>query len=139
MANDTSQPPWLQPPPIMQAQKKLGVMEDDMEYGERLIHYTYATQHDDIHFLEYRSLHRLNLFCLQNRLAKLKGCYLDKVNVSDEESVEIENTLHRYSKCCDSLPTTNHLLYSDTFSARFPVANSSAKPTQLRITPTWNP
>lgn len=121
--------------------KKLSVIEDSIDYGENLIHYTYATQHDEVHFLEYRSLHRLNIFCLQNRLAKLKGRCLDKGNVSDEESREIENTLHRYNKCCDSLPTaTNYSLFTRTrFGARNLVANLSAKPARLKITPISKP
>ena len=78
--------------------QKLGVIEDSMDYGERLFHYTYATQHDDVHVVGYRALHRYNIFHLQNQLAKLKGSCWTKHDVSDETLVDLKNTLHDYSK-----------------------------------------
>ena len=92
-----SQPTWLHPPPAEETQK-LGVIEDDMNYGERLFHYTYATRHDDVHFLEYRMLHRLNMFHLQNRLAKLKGSCWTTHASSEADLVDLKDTLHEYSK-----------------------------------------
>ena len=123
MATDTSKAQRLQPSALGQAHKQLGVIEDDMEYGERLVHYTHATQNDEVHVLEYRSLHRLNIFCLQNRLAKLKGRYLEKVNVSDAGSVELEQTLRRYSKCCQT-PSSDFLFFSPF---PFALSNKSSK------------
>ena len=71
MAVAVSKPLWFVEQPSTE-NPKLGVIEDPMNYGERLFHYTYATRHDDVHFLEYRTLHRYNIFHLQNQLAKLK-------------------------------------------------------------------
>lgn len=147
MAADASRPSWLQSPQVARSQKRLGVVEDDMRYGEKLVHYTYATKHDDLHLLEYRSLHRLNIFCLQNRLARLKGHFLEKIDVSDEESLEIENTLHRYSTLLRNLSfqytVYNLSLTIERFSqclTYVPADNSSPKkPTRSKITPTCNP
>ena len=69
-----------------------------MGYGERLFHYTYATRHDDIHYIGYRTLHRYNIFHLQNQLAKLKGSCWTKSDVTDETLADLKDTLHDYSK-----------------------------------------
>lgn len=97
MAAAGSRPAWLHPPPPVESQK-LGTIEDNMNYGERLFHYTYATRNDDVHFLGYRMLHRLNIFRLQNQLAKLKGSSWTKHDISDTDLLELKNTLHDYSK-----------------------------------------
>ena len=52
--------------------KGLGVITEGMEYSERLFHYAYASQTDDVNFTEYRFLQRVNIFRIQNELAKLK-------------------------------------------------------------------
>ena len=72
--------------------------EINIQYGERLFHYTYATRHEDAHFLEYRVLHRLNIFHLQNRLAELKGSCWTKHDVSGTNLLGLKNKLHDYSK-----------------------------------------
>ena len=77
---------------------KLGIIEDTMNYGERLFHYTYASRDDDVHFLEYRTLHRYNIFHLQNQLAKLKGSCRSKRDVTDETLGDLKTKLHDYSK-----------------------------------------
>ena len=77
--------------------QNLGVVEATMDYGERLFHYTYATRHDDVHIVGYRTLHRYNIFHLQNQLAKLKGLCWTKREVSNETLVDLKNTLHEYS------------------------------------------
>ena len=81
---------------------KLGVIEDTMNYGERLFHYTYSTRHDDVHFLEYRTLHRYNIFHLQNQLAKLKGSCRSKRDLTDENLGGLKTKLHDYSPYIDS-------------------------------------
>ena len=96
-ATAPSQPAWLHPPPAEETQK-LGVIEDGMNYGERLFHYTYATRHDDVHFLEYRMLHRLNIFHLQNRLAKLKGSCWTTHDICEKDLMDLKDRLHEYSK-----------------------------------------
>ena len=97
MAVAVSQPAWFVTLPSAETQK-LGVIEDTMNYGERLFHYTYATRHDDVHFLAYRTLHRYNIFHLQNQLAKLKGSCWTKRDVTDATLGDLKNTLHEYSK-----------------------------------------
>ena len=59
------QPAWAATLPSAETQKP-GVIEDTMDYGERLFHYTYATRHNDFHTIGYRTLHRYNIFHLQN-------------------------------------------------------------------------
>ena len=100
MAVAVSQPSWFVEQPSAETHK-LGVIEDAMNYGERLFHYTYATRHDDVHFLEYRTLHRYNIFHLQNQLAKLKGSCWTKSDVTDETLGDLKNKLHDYSKYLD--------------------------------------
>ena len=97
MGRHSQRTPWFYPPPPVE-ERKLGIIKDDMEYSEKLFHYTYATQWDEVHFLEFRLLHRLNIFHLQNKLAKLKGRYWDTLKVSDTELTEIGTALHSYSK-----------------------------------------
>ena len=97
MALPGSQPAWNATLPSAEIQK-LGVIEDTMDYGERLFHYTYATRNDDVHIVGYRTLHRYNIFHLQNQLAKLKALCWTKRDVSDETLMDLKNTLHEYSK-----------------------------------------
>ena len=97
MAAPVSQPAWNATLPSAETQK-LGVIEDTMDYGERLVHYTYNTRHDDVHIVSYRTLHRYNIFHLQNQLAKLKGSCSTKRDVTDETLVDLKNTLHDYSR-----------------------------------------
>ena len=92
-----SQPAWFVKRPSAETQK-LGVIEDAMNYGQRLFHYTYATHHDDVHFLEYRTLHRLNIFHLQNQLAELKGSYWTERDAPRATLGELKTKLHDYSK-----------------------------------------
>ena len=100
MAVAVPQPAWFVKRPSGETSKP-GVIESTMHYGERLFNYTYATRHDDVHFLEYRTLHRLNIFHLQNQLAELKGSCWAKRDVPDETLGELKNKLHDYSKYLD--------------------------------------
>ena len=93
---DSPHPAWL--PPVEVATHQLGTIEDDMKYGERLFHYTYATRHDDVHYLHYRMLHRVNIFHLQNRLGRLKATCWTKREVSDTDLLDLKTTLHDYSE-----------------------------------------
>ena len=89
-------PSWLYPkaaePP------KPGEILNGMNYSERLWHHTFATQDNDVHFLEYRVLHRLNIFDLQNQLAKLKGGFWKDSKASEEDLKTLKTTLHDYSE-----------------------------------------
>ena len=97
MAAAAPQPAWLYTAPAADT-PELGIIDDSMSYGERLFHYTYATRHDDVHFLEYRMLHRLNIFNLQNRLAKFKGSCWTRHDVQETELLDLKDMLHDYSK-----------------------------------------
>ncbi len=97
MAAAACKPAWLLPQ-SSGGDQKLGIIEDSMTYGERLFHYTYATRKDEVHFLNYRMLHRLNIFHLQNRLARLKGSVWTKLDVSDTDLLDLQSTLYDYSK-----------------------------------------
>ena len=96
MTSTPSLPPWLQPDPQVET-KEAGVIEDGMDYENRLFHYAYATRHD-LHFLEYRLLERMNIFHLQNKLARLKGSVWKEQKASDSEMDELKTTLHEYGK-----------------------------------------
>ena len=97
MAAAAPQPAWLHTAPAADT-PKLGNIDDSMSYGERLFHYTYATGHDDVHFLEYRMLHRLNIFNLQNRLAKFKGSCWTQHDIPETDLLDLKGMLHDYSK-----------------------------------------
>lgn len=106
MAVAAPQPAWFVKRPSAETPNP-GVIEDTMDYGERLFHYTIATGHDDVHFLEYRTLHRLNIFHLQNQLAELKGSYWVKGDVPHGTLGELKIKLHDYSRYLD-LEMLNH-------------------------------
>lgn len=98
MASPVPLPAWFHPLPLTEPQQ-LGVTENDMNYGERLFHYTYGTRHHEhVHYLEYRMLHRLNIFHLQNRLAELKGKSWAHHDLSDAGLLDLKDRLHDYSK-----------------------------------------
>ena len=97
MTAAVSRPSWLGERPSAKT-NSLGVGEDTMKYGQRLCHYTYATRHDDVHFLAYHDLHRLNILHLQNELAKLKGSCWAEENVPEAKLGDLKDKLHDYSK-----------------------------------------
>jgi hypothetical protein len=53
--------------------KEPSVITEGIEYSEQLFHYAYASQIDDVNFIEYRLLQQANIFRIQNELAKLKA------------------------------------------------------------------
>ena len=69
-----------------------------MTYNERLFHYTYASQQDEVHFMEFRILQRLNIFRLQNKLAELKASCWKELKPSDVDFENLKTTLHDYGK-----------------------------------------
>ena len=93
---DSPHPAWL--PPAEGTTHQFGTIEDGMKYGQRLFHYTYATGHDNVHYLQYRMLHRVNIFHLQNRLARLKATCWTNRDVSDTDLLDLKTTLHDYSE-----------------------------------------
>ncbi|ETI27969.1 hypothetical protein G647_00418 [Cladophialophora carrionii CBS 160.54] len=97
MGSSQVDPGWL--PPDNKAEAiEAGVIKEGMSYEDRLFHYTYATRYDELHFLEWRLLQRINIFNLQNKLARLKGTYWTKQQVSNSESDELRSTLHQYGE-----------------------------------------
>ena len=97
MANTRAVPAWL-PVEASASVKDLGIIKDSMEYTERLFHYAYASQVDDVHFMEYRLLQRVNIFHIQNELAKLKAAYWTNLNAGNDTLDELKVTLHDYGK-----------------------------------------
>jgi hypothetical protein len=93
----TAMPSWLQPETKVET-KTPGVIDDGMTYDERLFHYSYATRRDELHLLEFRLLQRMNIFNLQNKLARLKGSCWGIQALADSEMNEMRDTLHQYGK-----------------------------------------
>lgn len=91
-------PPLWPLPTKATISKEIGDIDDSMGYEERLFHYTMASRDDELHFLEFRGLQRLNIFRLQNKLAHLKGkCWQDS-RVSEADGKDLEETLHAYGR-----------------------------------------
>lgn len=95
MAAAASRPAWL---PLQVETEKAGIIHDGMAYNERLFHYTHANRRDEVHVLDNRMLHRLNIFHLQNRLAKLRGSIWTAFDASDTDLADLKIALHEYSK-----------------------------------------
>ncbi|KAJ9614774.1 hypothetical protein H2204_014472, partial [Knufia peltigerae] len=98
MASTPVLPAWLQPEPHIET-KQAGFIKEGMTYEDRLFHYTYSSRHDELYFLEYRLLERMNIFHLQNKLARLKGsCWEKQTAVPlDSDSDDLRITLHQYA------------------------------------------
>jgi hypothetical protein len=89
-------PNWF--PNAQKAKPTPGKFEDGMDYSQRLFHYAYASQTDELHIVENRLLQRLNIFHLQNKLAKLKGAVWGDMSASDDDLDNLKSTLHDYSE-----------------------------------------
>ncbi len=89
-------PSWF--PNGQKAKAAPGKFEDGMNYSQRLFHYAYASQIDTVHVLENRMLHRLNIFHLQNELARLKGAVWEDMSASDDDLIKLKTTLHDHGK-----------------------------------------
>ena len=97
MANTTAVPTWF-PVKASGTVKELGVISDGMGYSERLFHYAYASQINGVDFMEYRLLQRINIFRLQNELAKLKAACWTNLDADDGKMDQLKTTLHDYGK-----------------------------------------
>ena len=75
-----------------------GLIKDGMRYSQRVFHHTYACQSEDVQFLEFRLLQRLNLVQLQNELARHKAAIWEGMEASEEELKAVRGTLHDYGK-----------------------------------------
>lgn len=80
------------------AGRKAGIFNDKMSYAQRLFHHTYASQNEDVHFIEFRLLQRLNLVQLQNELAQMKGDIWTNMEISEEKAEALRVTLRHYGK-----------------------------------------
>ncbi len=80
------------------AGRKAGIFNDTMSYAQRLFHHTYASQNEDVHFIEFRLLQRLNLVQLQNELAQMKGDIWTNMEISEEKAEALRVTLRHYGK-----------------------------------------
>lgn len=69
-----------------------------MSYAARLFHYTYGKTNSEVLFLEHRTLRRLNLFALQNQIARLKGAFSERQEASEKDLEALKSALHDYSK-----------------------------------------
>ena len=90
-------PAWF-PVKAASTVKEIGVITDGMEYSERLFHYVHASQVHDVDFMEYRLLQRINIFRLQNELAKVKAACWTKLDADDGKLDQLKTTLHDYDK-----------------------------------------
>lgn len=72
----------------------------DVSPEKKLSEYAYNTRNDNLHFIEYRLLRRLNIFNLQNKLAAIKVLSQRHHQLTDAELLELQETLHAYSKPC---------------------------------------
>lgn len=80
--------------------KPTAMPRDEMTLDERLFRYTYNTIDQDLHVLEFRILHRMNIFRLQNKLPAFKGLAWARGQLSLAEQEELSKTLHAYGKSC---------------------------------------
>ena len=76
--------------------RRLGKLDDNMTYPQRLFHHTYASQNEDAHFMEFRLLQRLNLVQLQNELARIKGKVWRNLEASEEDMKDLRVKLRDY-------------------------------------------
>ncbi|ERF74210.1 hypothetical protein EPUS_03400 [Endocarpon pusillum Z07020] len=97
MASTTTAAPAWFPLKAPGTVKKLGDVTDGMGYSERLFHYAHASQRNDVHFMEYRLLQRINIFRLQNELANLKAAFWTNLEADDGKMDQLKTTLHDYA------------------------------------------
>ncbi|KAJ3950874.1 hypothetical protein N0V92_012733 [Colletotrichum tropicale] len=72
-------------------------IRDDMDYAERVFRYSWHSGNDEPHILEYRILNRINLFHLQNELAKLKSAVWSDFSAKEDDLARLRTTLHDYA------------------------------------------
>jgi hypothetical protein len=73
-----------------------GEIQDGMNYDERLFHYTYASQDNDPHFLQFRLLQKISLAHMQNELAKIKDRTMCQQSVTEPELERLRVVLSDY-------------------------------------------
>ena len=80
-----------------------GILKNGMKHSERLFHHTYASLTEDMQFLEFRLLQRLNLVQLQNELARHKASVWKDMEASESELKAIRRTLSDYGEFLKAL------------------------------------
>jgi len=74
-----------------------GAITPEMSYDQRLFHHSHVDGLSEPCFPIFRGLQRLNIICLQNKLAESEGVVWKNMSASDKEMVELERTLAQYS------------------------------------------
>ena len=69
-----------------------------MDYPQRLFHYTYASSDENLLFMEFKLLQRLNITEIQNDLAKCKASVWKGMSASRQDMINLRTTLGDYSK-----------------------------------------
>ena len=67
-------------------------------HGERLYKYTFDEGRQEPRFLIFRGLQLMNIFNLQNELAKLKHGIMTTKNATPEQTKALTKVLHDYSE-----------------------------------------
>ncbi|KAF4842317.1 hypothetical protein CGCSCA4_v008797 [Colletotrichum siamense] len=74
-----------------------GRIREGMGYAERMFHYSWQSGAEDLPILEYRTLSKMNIFHLQNELAKLKASVWTGMSVSQDNLAKLRVTMHAYA------------------------------------------
>ena len=56
----------------------------------------HASEASDIHGIQFKGLQRLNVFFLQNELAKLKAACSSNMQASESDMLKLKTVLHDY-------------------------------------------
>lgn len=76
--------------------------KDDESYGEHLFRYTFDEGRQEPRFLIFRGLQLMNIYNMQNDLAKLKHDIMTTKTAEPQQTESLTKTLHNYGN--DSYP-----------------------------------
>ncbi|CAJ0547468.1 Ff.00g042220.m01.CDS01 [Fusarium sp. VM40] len=76
-------------------------------YGEQLFKYTFDEGRQEPRFLIFRGLQLMNIFNMQNDLAKLKHDIMTAKSAESHQTESLTKVMHNYST---STPNSNHIL-----------------------------
>lgn len=71
-------------------------------HGERLFKYTFDEGRQEARFLIFRGLQLMNIFNLQNELARLKHVIMTTKTATSQQTESLTKVLHNYSKSVPS-------------------------------------
>lgn len=83
-----------------------GFMTGDLPYDQRLFRYTWNAGGDELHFMAFRSLQRLNVVHIQNELASKKRDIVKKGAASRTDMEELKVLLQDYGREVVQLSST---------------------------------